>query len=103
MLVAHHGSRTSSDAIFLQAVAPRWGLVQAGHHNRYGHPAPDVVERLRTHGIEVVRTDFCGAWHWDSANARPWCQRDRDRRYWHAPIRGDGLELASSASNNSPP
>jgi competence protein ComEC len=103
MLVAHHGSRTSSDAIFLQAVAPRWGLVQAGHHNRYGHPAPDVLERLRTHGIEVVRTDFCGAWHWDSANARPWCQRDRDRRYWHAPIRGVGLELASSASNNSPP
>jgi competence protein ComEC len=102
LLVPHHGSRTSSDGLFLQAVAPRWGLVQAGHHNRYGHPAPEVVERLLMHGIEVVRTDFCGAWHWDSAHARPWCQRERDRRYWHAPSRGDGLELATSAFNHSP-
>ncbi|MEY4747877.1 MAG: hypothetical protein RIQ60_91 [Pseudomonadota bacterium] len=102
LLVPHHGSRTSSDELFLRAVAPRWGLVQAGHHNRYGHPATEVVERLVMHRIEVVRTDFCGAWHWQSASARPWCQRDQDRRYWHAPMRGDGLELASSAFNLSP-
>jgi competence protein ComEC len=103
MLVAHHGSRTSSDATFLRLAAPRWGLIQAGHHNRYGHPADDVVERLRSQGIALVRTDVCGAWHWRSADAQNWCERDRAHRYWHAPLRGDGLELARTPVNNTPP
>jgi competence protein ComEC len=102
MLVAHHGSRTSSDPIFLDYVMPRWGLIQAGSHNRYGHPAEDVVERLLDHGITLIRTDMCGAWHWRSADAHSWCYRVRGHRYWYAPLRGDGLELAKTSYNNSP-
>jgi competence protein ComEC len=103
LLVPHHGSKTSSDPAFLRAVAPQLGLVQAGHHNRYGHPAPEVVARLEAQGITVVRTNQCGAWHWQSADASSWCQRQREPRYWRAPFRGDGLELAKSFSENSPP
>jgi competence protein ComEC len=102
LLVAHHGSRSSSEPLFLEHVMPRWGLIQAGHHNRYGHPADEVIERLLDHGITVVRTDVCGAWHWRSADARNWCHRVREHRYWHAPLRGDGLELAKTSRNNSP-
>ncbi|MBK6853758.1 MAG: DNA internalization-related competence protein ComEC/Rec2 [Burkholderiales bacterium] len=102
LLVAHHGSHTSSDPIFLDHVTARWGLIQAGHHNRYGHPADEVVERLLDHGITLVRTDVCGAWHWRSADAQNWCHRVREHRYWHAPLRGDGLELAIHPYNNSP-
>ena len=44
--VAHHGSRTSSSAAFLSAVSPHAAVISAGQDNRFGHPDPEVVERL---------------------------------------------------------
>ncbi len=32
-------------------------MVSAGRRNRYGHPAPEVMARLRERGIAVARTD----------------------------------------------
>jgi competence protein ComEC len=58
--VAHHGSRTSSTATFLEAAAPRLALISAGVNNLYHHPAPDVVERLEEHGARILRTDRSG-------------------------------------------
>jgi competence protein ComEC len=46
--VAHHGSRTSTSAPFLAAVAPRLAVISAGPANRFGHPHAEVVDRLRT-------------------------------------------------------
>lgn len=65
--VAHHGSRSSSQAAFVDAVAARWAVVSAGEGNHYGHPAPEVVERLERHGLcRVLRTDRHGLirMHW---------------------------------------
>ena len=45
--VAHHGSDTSSSAPFLSAVSPRAAVISAGQDNRFGHPDPEVVERLK--------------------------------------------------------
>jgi competence protein ComEC len=81
LLVPHHGSRTSSSAAFLDAVAPQVAVVQAAYRSRFGHPAPDVMARYAERGIEVVRSDRCGAWHWSAEGA--WCERDAARRYWH--------------------
>ncbi len=84
LLVPHHGSRTSSSPAFLQAVAPRTAWVQAGYRNRFGHPARDVAARYAAEGIELVRTDLCGAISWSSARPEQvGCERDRTRRYWH--------------------
>jgi competence protein ComEC len=58
--VAHHGSTTSSTESFLDAVSPRLALISAGVNNIYRHPAPAVVERLRAHGVHVLRTDRDG-------------------------------------------
>ena len=58
--VAHHGSRTSTGAGFLDAVDPRLALVSAGRRNAYGHPSPDVVERIETRRAGVLRTDRHG-------------------------------------------
>lgn len=58
--VAHHGSRTSSTDLFLDAVRPTFGIVSAGFENSYGHPNRDVLERLAQHGTAVLRTDFDG-------------------------------------------
>ena len=58
--VAHHGSRTSSTEGFLLRVLPRWAVISVGLRNRYGHPSPDVLLRLRGHAIQTLRTDFHG-------------------------------------------
>lgn len=58
--VAHHGSRTSSAESFVGAVRPRWAVISVGQSNRYGHPRPEVVDRLRGAGAVVFRTDFHG-------------------------------------------
>ncbi len=58
--VAHHGSRTSTGAEFLDAVAPRLALVSAGRRNAYGHPSPDVMARIEARGAHVLRTDRNG-------------------------------------------
>ncbi|MDO5625688.1 MAG: DNA internalization-related competence protein ComEC/Rec2 [Pseudomonadota bacterium] len=84
LLVPHHGSRTSSTADWLDAVAPRWALVQAGYRNRFNHPVPDVVARHAVRGMDVVTSPRCGAMHWRSALPDVvQCEREQARRYWH--------------------
>ena len=80
--VPHHGSKTSSSEAFVGAVAPGTAVVQAAYRNRFGHPAPEVLARYRAWGIEVVRSDACGAWTWDAQGVER-CQRETARRYWH--------------------
>jgi len=58
--VGHHGSRGSSSAPFLAAVAPRWAVIQVGADNDFGHPHPEVLRRLEAAGAEVLRTDRQG-------------------------------------------
>lgn len=58
--VAHHGSRTSSTEAFLRRVHPDVAVISSGEGNRYGHPHPEIVERLQNMGIEVHRTDTEG-------------------------------------------
>ncbi len=58
--VPHHGSRTSSTPELLARVSPRLALVGVGRRNRFGHPAAEVVARLRSEGAAVFRTDRHG-------------------------------------------
>lgn len=59
--VAHHGSRGSSTAEFLDAVGPRVAVVSVGARNPYGHPSPETLARLAAAGTTVYRTDHDGA------------------------------------------
>jgi competence protein ComEC len=84
LLAPHHGSKTSSSLPFLQALQPRLALVQAGYRNRFGHPAPVVVERYREQGIALVESTRCGAATWRSQSpGTVECERSLRRRYWH--------------------
>lgn len=87
LLVPHHGSKTSSSEAFIDAVSPRWALVQSGYRNRYGHPAAPVVERYRLRDIALVDSPHCGAMHWRSAQPEALaCERELAARYWqHRP------------------
>ncbi|MEO5795405.1 MAG: DNA internalization-related competence protein ComEC/Rec2 [Rhodoferax sp.] len=83
LLVPHHGSKTSSSPAFLDAVRPRFALVQAGYRNRFGHPAPSVLQRYEERGIQVVDSSHCGAASWQStAPIEMHCDRQDDPRYW---------------------
>ncbi|MFT3814472.1 MAG: DNA internalization-related competence protein ComEC/Rec2 [Acidovorax sp.] len=83
LLAPHHGSKTSSSAAFLDAVAPRIALVQSGYRNRFGHPAPEVLGRYRERGVAVVSSPACGAALWKSADPQALrCERAANPRYW---------------------
>jgi competence protein ComEC len=84
LLVPHHGSKTSSSAEFLDAVAPRLAIVQSGYRNRFGHPASVVSQRLVERQIRVVDSPHCGAYTWQSWHPQDGaCTRLQALRYWH--------------------
>ncbi len=61
--LGHHGSRTSSSALFLAAVAPEYAIVSAGRNNSYGHPHPEVLERAVAAEIKILSTTEQGTIH----------------------------------------
>lgn len=61
VVVAHHGSRSSSTPDFIAATGARLALVSLGWRNRYHHPAPEVAERWQQAGAQWLRTDRDGA------------------------------------------
>ena len=61
LLAPHHGSRSSSSAALLDAVAPQAVLISRGRHNPFGHPHAEVLARYRQRGIRVHDTALHGA------------------------------------------
>ncbi|NJP41699.1 MBL fold metallo-hydrolase [Oscillospiraceae bacterium HV4-5-C5C] len=60
LYAAHHGSRTSTSASFLDAVTPDWVVISCGKDNSYGHPTEDALSRIQTAGAQLFRTDIQG-------------------------------------------
>ncbi|MBI5331913.1 MAG: DNA internalization-related competence protein ComEC/Rec2 [Betaproteobacteria bacterium] len=86
LIAGHHGSNGSSSPEFLAAVQPRVALISVGSRNRYGHPHPQALQRLRAIGAEVHRTDRAGALELKlgPGGAQVDTARATFRRYWHA-------------------
>jgi competence protein ComEC len=61
--VGHHGGKNSTTQEFLDAVAPTIAIISSGEDNAYGHPSPELLERLEASGARVLRTDRDGAVH----------------------------------------
>lgn len=84
---AHHGSASSSSPAFVQAVRPLLTVVSAGYRNRFDHPSPEVVQRLREQGSVVCATPRTGAVQIELGGAGgpqlSATQRQRYRRFWH--------------------
>ena len=58
LAAGHHGSRSSTSEELLTATEPETVLISVGKDNAYGHPAPELLERLGER--EVCRTDRDG-------------------------------------------
>jgi beta-lactamase superfamily II metal-dependent hydrolase len=79
----HHGSRTSTAAAFLDAVAPRVAFLLAGETGfaRYGHPHNETVAKLEARGVRHYTTRLNGS-----------IVLETDGRCWRAtPERGESL------------
>ena len=58
--VAHHGSKTSSDELFIKLVNPKMTLIGVGKNNKFGHPNEEVIKVLESNNVEVYRRDKDG-------------------------------------------
>ncbi len=54
--VAHHGSKHASQPQMLDALQPRIALISASKSNRYGHPTPELLARLESRNITILKT-----------------------------------------------
>jgi competence protein ComEC len=58
--VPHHGSRTSSSAVFLDAVQPAAAVFSTRATRQWGAVGAGVLPRYETRGISIWRTDYHG-------------------------------------------
>jgi competence protein ComEC len=58
---AHHGSKYSSSAPFLDVVSPRFAVISYGENNSYGHPHKEVTDRFKERKVRVFETAKSGA------------------------------------------
>ena len=56
LVLAHHGSHSSSTLDFIKAIKPQLGLISYGRFNAYGHPHQDILERFKSLHIPLVST-----------------------------------------------
>jgi competence protein ComEC len=54
--VAHHGSRTSSTQPFVNATQTSCAIISVGRTSIFGHPNPEIVDRWRASGAQVMTT-----------------------------------------------
>jgi competence protein ComEC len=58
---AHHGSDNSTTESFLSQTNPDIAVISCGEDNPYGHPHPDLLERLRQADVLTLMTPQTGA------------------------------------------
>lgn len=68
--IGHHGSKSSTTQAWLDAISPSCAIVSVGLRNRFGHPHPTTLARLKTAGVPLFRTDELGSIEWSSDGAR---------------------------------
>lgn len=54
--VGHHGSRTSSGIEVLERITPEIAVISGAEKNRFNHPHPEAVQRIRATGTELYFT-----------------------------------------------
>jgi len=83
LVLGHHGSRHSSSYAFLKQLRPKLAIVSAGKDNRYGHPNPAVLARLKDLSIPLLSTIEHGSIDFYLNKNQPMqLRRYRDQRRW---------------------
>lgn len=82
LLVPHHGSGTSSEPDFLDAIQPEVAVIPVGYRNRYRHPKPEVLSTYEARRIKILRTDRDGMVQVNLPAMTITGYRQTHRRYW---------------------
>jgi competence protein ComEC len=85
LLVAHHGSKTSSSWAWLKTVRAGRVVISSAYANRFGHPHPEVLDRLRQSGAQVFNTASAGALQFELIAGQPirvYRYRPNMQRFW---------------------
>src|SRR3989344_3258065 len=70
--VAHHGSKTGTNPVILDAARPQLAIIQLGKNNRFSHPHKEVVDLLNSKGIKILRNDELGTIEVDTDGKNLW-------------------------------
>lgn len=73
--LGHHGSKTSSSDEYLDEVRPAYAIVSAGKDNRYRHPNPETVSRVKSRGITILSTAESGTITMESDGRSVWVRK----------------------------
>ncbi|MGH8744108.1 MAG: DNA internalization-related competence protein ComEC/Rec2 [Burkholderiales bacterium] len=86
LIAPHHGSKTSSTEVFIEKVRPQTVIFTVGYLNPFGHPKTEVVQRYKTSGSKMYRSDFDGTLtlDFDSRGITVQPYREEYRRYWQS-------------------
>ncbi|WP_242586551.1 DNA internalization-related competence protein ComEC/Rec2 [Candidatus Enterococcus ikei] len=58
--IGHHGSKTSTDPLFIQRIKPIDGVISCGRNNRFKHPHDETLATLVQENVSVFQTDKRG-------------------------------------------
>ena len=87
LVAPHHGSKTSSTASFIDAVAPDYVLFAVGYRNRYRFPDAAVLRAYRARGAIPLQSAEEGAIRFrfgPGARHAPELYRKETKRFWQA-------------------
>jgi competence protein ComEC len=79
--VGHHGSLTSTTAPFLERVSPELAVISVGDGNHFGHPHPEVMDRLKQtlDPGRLFRTDRDGRVEFISDGVSLWVNTEEEQ------------------------
>jgi len=85
VVVAHHGSETSSSKHFVQQIKAQHAIAQTGYLNRFGHPHPAIRQRWLEAQTRFWQTDRHGAVEAQSLpeGLKVQAYSQLRQRYWH--------------------
>ena len=86
LIVPHHGSKTSSTSVFVQAVGAKQAIFTVGYLNRFKHPKPLIEKRFDESGAQLLRSDYQGALLLNFSKnqaIKTIAWRQAQPKYWH--------------------
>ena len=98
LVVGHHGSSSSTSSQFLNAVNPQYAVISCGKNNSYGHPTSEVLERLASKNVTVLRTDLAGTIDFTIKNNS--ISYNAEKNDSNSNSNGDGNSNTNNNSNN---
>lgn len=58
--LGHHGADSATSELFLSTVSPEAAVISVGRNNRYHFPDDNVLKKLKSQNIPILRTDQIG-------------------------------------------